>query len=552
MKQKIVDLIFKISKLSKVEIENLIEIPPSQEFGDYAFPCFILSKKLRKPPIEIALEMSRDLNKKLPKWLDKIEKKGPYINFYLDKNIVIEEVLSKALEDNYGSAKQKDKILIEHTSVNPNASPHVGRTRNSIIGDSIVRIFKFLGNKVEIHYYVNDVSKQIAILSLIYKKGDKFDDMLNNYVKISKQIADKPEMEKRVFELLEKFEAGDKTTTKLFNEIVKICIDGQKKIFEKFGIRFDEFDYESRYVGKSSEEILDKLDKTGKLSKDKDGRMILSLAHTKLIKKMRSPVMVLTRSNGTGLYPLRDIAYTIDKGKFGKNLIILGEDQKLYFEQVAEAVKLLGHKAPEVVHYSFVLIQDEEGKTKKMATRKGELVLLEDFYEQALKKAKKEITKRKTKGDAKKVAIGAIKYSMLKNDNNKNIIFSWDQSLNFEGDSGPYLQYSYARASSIVRKSNSSTKKKSIKSKSISNYDFKLAKKIQEFPDKVLEAKEKLNPSLIANYSFQLAQIFNEFYQNSKVIGSEDEEMKIKLVKAFRNTLKNSLHLLGIEVIEEM
>jgi len=549
MRDKLIDFICKKTKLEKEKIENFLETPQDVKFGDYAFPCFILTKQLKKPPIEIALELRRDLEKNLPDFLERIENKGPYLNFFVDKKMLAQEVLSKALEKNYGAQKQKEKILIEHTSVNPNASPHVGRTRNSIIGDSVVRILKFLGNKVEIHYYVNDVSKQIAMLALNFNKKDKFDDMLFKYIEISKKIEKNPELEKQVFDLLEKFEAKDKKTTKLFNDIVGICVDGQKKIFKKFDIKFDSFDYESRYVGKTSQDLLKKLEKTGKLFKDKDGRMVLNQSNTELIRKMKAPMFVLARSNGTGLYGLRDIAYTIDKSKFGRNIIVLGEDQKLYFEQISEAVKLLGYKAPEVIHYSFVLLQGDKGATK-MSTRRGELVLLEEFFEEAVKKAKYETEKRKTKGSPEKIAIAAIKYSMLKNDNDKNIIFDWEQSLRFEGDTGPYLQYSYARASSIIKKSKIKKSKNQIPE--LSDGEIKLIKKILAFPEVVEKSAEKLNPSFIANYSFQLAQSFNEFYHSNKVIGEKEEAFRIKLVEAFRNTLKNSLYLLGIEVMEEM
>tara|TARA_Y100000310_G_scaffold29516_1_gene28003 strand:+ start:11838 stop:13487 length:1650 start_codon:yes stop_codon:yes gene_type:complete len=549
MKEKVTALLTKKTKLPLKEIENILEIPPNLEMGDYAFPTFILSKKLKKPPTEIALELSRELNKKLPKEINKIENKGPYINFFMDKKIVIKEVISKAIESNYGQGKEKQKILLEHTSINPNASPHVGRARNSIIGDSIYRILTFRGNKVERHYYVNDVSKQIAILSLNFKKTDKFEDMLKRYVEVTKKIEANPELEKQVFELLEKFENKDKKTVALFKKIVDICIKGQKEIFNEFDIHFDHFDYESRYVGESSKKLLKKLEKTGKLFTDKENRIVLDQKNTHLIRKMRTPVFVLARSNGTGLYGLRDIAYTIDKSKFGKNIIVLGEDQKLYFEQISEVMKLLNHQPPEVVHYSFVLIQ--EGKEiKKMSTRRGELVLLEEFFAEAIKKADKEIKKRKTKGNAKKIAIAAIKYAMLRNDNDKNIIFSWDQSLNFEGESGPYLQYSYARASSILRKSKNKSKLK-IPDK-FSKSEIELAKKIAEFPTIVEKASTKLSPNLIANYSFQLAQIFSEFYHANKVIGDENETFRLKLVEAFQNTIKNSLSLLGIEVMEKM
>jgi arginyl-tRNA synthetase len=549
MRQKIIDFLHKELSLEKEEIDKILEVPPSSEMGDYALPCFFLSKKLKKNPVEIALELVRSFEKKLPKEIERAENKGAYINFFVNKEKMIKTIILKSLSPNFGKEKKREKILLEHTSINPNASPHVGRTRNSIIGDSIYRILTFKGYKVERHYYINDVSKQIAMLAMNFKTNDKFEDMLNKYVEITNKIKDNPEMEKQVFELLEKFENKDKKTTELFNQIVKICIEGQKKIFSEFGIEFDFFDYESKYIAKESKELLEKFKETGKLFEDKEGRLVLDQSNTDLIRKMRAPYFVLARSNGTGLYGLRDIAYTRDKMKYGRNIIVLGEDQKLYFEQVSEALKLINCRSPEVVHYSFVLIKTEQG-TKKMATRRGELVLLKDFFDESIKKAKKEIEKRKTKGDAKKIAIAAIKYSMLKNDNDKNITFSWDTSLNFEGESGPYLQYTYARASSILKKSDLKSGK--FNTKKLLDEEIELVKKIGDFPRIVEDAAKKLNPSIIANYSFHLAQTFNEFYHNCKVIGDENELRRIKIIESFRITMKNALHLLGIEVMEEM
>jgi arginyl-tRNA synthetase len=555
MKQIIIKLLAKPTSLSESELDSLIEIPPNSEMGDFAFPCFALAKTLKKNPVQISQDITLELSKKLPKEIDKIQSAGPYINFFVNKNILAEDTLKKACSEDFGKAKEKEKILVEHTSINPNASPHVGRTRNSIIADSIVRILRFRGNKVETHYYVNDLSRQIAMLALVFKPTDKFSDMLKKYVDISKKVEANPELDKQIFILLEKFEKKDKKTTQLFRKIVDICVKGQKEIFSKFGITFDVYDYESKYMGDVSSGLLKKFEKTGKLFKDNEDRLVLDLAGTSIEGKMKCPVFVLARSNGVGLYGLRDISYTVDKMKKGRNIIVLGEDHKLYFDQIKEALKLIGSDAPEVVHYSFVLIQTDEG-AKKMSTRRGELVLLEDFLSETLKKAKEEIKKRKTKGDASKIAIGAIKYAMLRNDSNKNIIFSWENSLNFEGESGPYLQYSYARASSILRKAKSAKSNKKAKSKIISSKlnesEISLIKKLGDFPQVVENAEKHLSPSLVANYSYELAQIFNEFYHACPVINSENEAFRIKLVEAFRITIKKSLYLLGIDVMEEM
>src|SRR4030042_4659928 len=204
--------------------------------------------------------------------IEKIYSAGPYINFLINKKKMADSVIR--INDSYGRKKGKDKILLEHTSVNPNASPHVGRTRNSIIGDSIRRLLEFTGNKVETHYYVNDVSKQIAMLALVFTPKDKFGDLLGKYVEISSKIKETPELEKSVFELLHKFEHKDKKTTELFKKIVDTAIKGQKQIFSDMGIEFDYFDYESRYL-ESSKNILKELEATGKLFKDEEGRYVL-------------------------------------------------------------------------------------------------------------------------------------------------------------------------------------------------------------------------------------------------------------------------------------
>ena len=550
MKSQIANLLRKTLKvkLSKEEIENYIEIPPSSEMGDYSFPCFFLSKKLKKNPNEIAIEIKQNMGS-LPKDFEKIQTVGGYVNFFVDKENfirnILEEILKQKGEFGKKNIGKEKKVLIEHTSINPNASPHVGRSRNAIIGDSLVQILKFLEFKPEVHYYVNDVSKQIAMLVYADAEKLKFEVMLKKYIEVSKKVNSSKKAEREVFELLSKLENQDSLTKKKFSKVTKTCVGGQKKILSEIGINYDKFDYESDYV-KESKTILEKLKKTKKIFKDKEGRFILDLKGTEIENKMKSPVLILTRHDGTGLYPLRDIAYTIYKIKRSKeNIIVLGEDQKLYFEQISYALKLLDYSSPRVVHYSFILLSDR-GKSKKMSTRKGDVVLLEDF----LKEAKNKAMKKGNKDVAGKISVGAIKYSILRNNPNKSINFNLDESLSFEGNTGAYLLYSYARASSILKKSKK--QKKSFEIKNPEKIEIELVKKLSQFPEIVLNSYENLNPSLIANYSYELAQIFNEFYHSSKVIGSDEEQFRLSLVNSFGIVLKNSLNLLGIDVVDKM
>ncbi|GBE20661.1 arginine--tRNA ligase [archaeon BMS3Abin17] len=557
MKEAIAGILKKALKelkvdLKKEEIERFLETPPSSDMGDYAFPCFFLASKLKQEPSQIALEIRGKIGT-APEDFESIQTSGPYINFFLDRKKMAVDLVRSILakKDNFGKIDigKKQKALVEHTSINPNASPHVGRVRNAIIGDSIVRILEFVNFKPEVHYYVNDVSKQIAMLVLAKAEKLKFENMLKKYIQISKKVKKSEKLEKQVFELLRKFEDGNRETVSKFRKITKTCVKGQKEILSEIGINYDYFDYESDYLSKAKDVFL-KLSKTKKLHKDKEKRFYLDQKSTPVEKKMKSPVLVLTRSDGTGLYPLRDIAYTLDKlKKSGKNIIILGEDQKLYFLQINEALKLLGQASPEVVHYSFILLKGK-GKTKKMSTRKGDIVLLSDFLDEAIDKAKKAISKRETKGDPKNVAISAIKYSILKNNPNKAILFDLNEALNFEGDTGPYMLYSYARASSILRKAKKA--KKQSKLRQLEPKEIELISKLSQFQEIILNSYKNLNPSLIANYSYQLAKIFNEFYHACPVIGSPNESFRLSLVEAFRIVLKNSLSLLGIETLERM
>jgi len=556
MKQKVVELLSRHLKLSKKEVSDLIEQPKPQ-FGDYAFPCFSLAKKEHKNPAEIAKDIADKLSLKLPKEISKIEAVGGYVNFFVNKaafaNAVINTILKE--KEKYGSDNlgNKKKILIEHTSINPNAPPHIGTARGALIGDSIVKLLNFQNYKTEVHYYINDVSKQVALLVLSCKGNEKFDKMLGIYVKAAKKFKQK-KFEKEVFAALKKLEQHDKTTVKKFKRIVNTCVQGQRKILSQLDIHYDFFDYESDYLNKKLYNIIQNLKKSGKLFKDESGRLVLNQAANGLEKEMKKPLLVLTRSDGTGLYALRDLAYTIDKLKRTKqNIIVLGEEHKLYFKQLSAALKLLGFDAPKVLHYSHVLIQTKVGK-RKMSKRRGELILLSDFINEAIKKAKAAIKKRKSKGDAKAIALAAVKYSILKTEQNKNVLFNWKEALNFEGNSGPYLQYAYARASSILRKLKKAKIGKADFEKIKNKKEIELIKQLSLFPTIIGDATLQLKPHLVANYVFRLSQIFSEFYSECPVIKAQPglREARIALVKATKQVLSNSLFLLGIKALERM
>ncbi len=535
--------------LAKVLAEPFVlEIPANPLFGDFALPCFKLSKK----PHELQKVL------KLPGFIEKTEMKGLYLNFFIKKDLLakatIEEIQKR--KEKYGSLDLGGgkKALIEHTSINPNASPHLGRARNAMIGDVLARLLRFQAFKTEVQYFVNDVGKQIAMLVLACKgRKPSFHELLEKYVQFNQDLAKNPSLEQEVFALLSRFEAGDKKTIAEFRRVVKVCIDGQTALLKEFGITYDRFVYESEYLlKKETGKVLNDLEKTEKVFVDEQKRKVVNLEGFNL--PMEHPVLPLTRGDGTSLYMLRDLVYTQEKvaQKPALNVIVLGEDQKLYFQQLKAILSLLNVEAPRVVHYAYVLL-----KEGKMATREGNVVLLEEFMQEAVKKAAEEVEKRKiAQKDKEKIAqmigYGAVKFAFLRVSAEKNIVFEWEKALSFEGESGPYIQYAHARACSILERVIGKGK-----------VDFSLIKmpeeqalvaKLAQFPQISKDAYGALQTHMVANYALELAKVFNEFYHACPVMQADEavKNVRIQLVESFVRTIQNALALLGIDAPKEM
>ncbi len=560
-KKSIAEMLSKVLKKKENELIEFLEQPPAATGADYAFPCYILAKEAKRSPLDLANELAAEL--KPTKLIVKVESKGPYVNFFLNKEMMADIIFSliKKEKDAFGSLGVKKKnALIEHTSINPNSPPHVGRARNAIIGDSLTRLLRFHGYKTEVHFFVNDIGKQIAMLvyALEGKKTPKFDEIIQTYIEISKRVENDKELEQKIFLLLAKLEQGDAKTRARFRQVVDLCINGQVAIFSDLGIKYDFFDYESSYLfSKKTAEVLALLHKCGKVFTDSDGREVLDLDGFDLPMKDKA-VFVLTRGDKTSLYGLRDIAYTLYKLKRAaeKNIVVLGEDHKLYFRQLAATLSLLSQKAPEPVHYSFVLLS--EGK---MSTRSGNVILLEDFMREAEAKAAEEIRKRNAEigeKDLQKLAriigYGALKFSLLRISPEKNVLFNWDKALSFEGESAPYIQYAYARIMSILRKSNAKLSAKPDTSLLTHEKEKELVSLLSEFPSITKTALAQLRPHFIANYAQRLAEKFNEFYHECPVLTEEAglSGARLTLIIATAQVLKNSMHILGIEMPEKM
>ncbi len=538
--------------------EVIFSVSPGVETGHLSIPCFHFSKLLKRPPKEIAAEISELIGQLF--FIEKVETTGGYINCFIQKDILFETIISEILnqKEKYGSNQSglNKTALIEHTSINPNASPHVGRARNAMIGDAIVRLLKFERYMVEVHYFVNDIGKQIAMLLLGAGKKEKvtFKDLLDLYVDVNNQLKDNPDLENDIFTLLYQLENGDESVRKQFKDLVNICIKGQTEILKELGINYDIFDYESDYLfNERLNDILNELKATGELEEDAEGRFALN--QSKYVLPMKAPYFVLTRKDKTSLYPLRDIAYTIDKVKRNpdRNIVVLGEDQKLYYKQIAAALDLLGYKAPEVVHYSFVLLA--EGK---MATRNGTVVLLEDFMEEAYQKSKAEIQKRRDaveERSAKAIAYGAVKYSILKTSNDKNVTFDWENALSFEGDSGPYLQYSLARIFSILKNCRDISNLKPDFTLLGEKEELELILELARMPEVISQAVKTLSPHIIANYLYGLAQKFSRFYHQHSILNAPGEGIKIArlyFIMAVKQVMINCFDILGIDYVDTM
>jgi len=570
-KQEIVSLISKQVKLKKEQIENLIEIPPNQEIGDYAFPCFIFSKPKtdemwnnvekdffkKKNPVEVAQHLAQKI--KPTKNIKSIKATGPYINFFINKKELAKQIIK--IKHNYGKAKQSGKIMVEFSQPNTHKAFHVGHIRGTSLGESLARIYEFLGKKVIRANYSGDTGMHIAKWIWCYINFHSDEPLSNDeswiagiYVDAVKRLTKNEKLQEQINVINKKLEQkDDKKINTLWKKTRALSIKSWDKIYQELGTRFDRhyFESEMEMSGKKiANQLLEK-----NIAKKSEGAVIMNLEEYNL------GIWVLLRKDGTVLYSAKEIALAQHKLKdqnLDEFLIITGDEQNFYFKQLLKTLELMKTlNRNKFDHLGFGMVRLPHGK---MSSRTGDNILYSNFKQGVFEFAKKPIkkkwpklSKKELESRALKIAIGSIKYSILGQDPHKTIIFDKEKALSFEGNTGPYLQYSYARASSIIKKAGKTSKnQKTTKIPELTQSEIKLIKKIDRFPQIVIDAGKIRNPSLIANYSHELAQIFNEFYHNCKVVGDKCEWFRIKLIEAFRITLKNALFLLGIDVMEEM
>ncbi|KKP88241.1 MAG: arginyl-tRNA ligase [Candidatus Nomurabacteria bacterium GW2011_GWC2_35_8] len=554
MKATIASLLAKSTKLKKDDIENLIEVPKDSKLGDFAFPCFSLSKEMKKSPVEIAKDLVFKL--KSPE-LEKVEAIGPYLNFFVNKSSLATETLGKIQreKEKFGSSKKGKgkRVVIDMSSPNIAKPFGIGHLRSTIIGNSLSEIAKFQGYDVTKINYLGDWGTQFGKMIVGWKKKGNEIKLKKEPIKHLLELyveGNKTEYEDDARKWFKKLEDGDKEALQLWNKFKEYSLKEFDIIYNFMGIKFDVLSGESKYNDKMEDTI--KLLAEKGLLEESEGAQIVNLEEYKL------GVCLIKKSDGATLYATRDITAAIERQndyKFSKMIYEVGNEQRLHFQQLFKVLELLGFQwAKDCVHVNHGLYLDEDGK--KFATRKGKTIFMEDILSETVALAKEEIKKREKLDEkeleerAKKIALAAIFYGDLKNYRANDIIFDVNKFISFEGNTGPYLLYSYARAKSILRKAN--FKETNIEVKDLSESEKALINKLASFPEVVQHSFDNLSPNIIANYSFDLSQLFNEFYHSSQVIGSEQEALRLSIVNCFAQTLSNALSLLGISVIEKM
>ena len=525
--------------------------------GDYSIQCANLRNDKMNNPIEIANFIKDNFNDIENKFID-IKVMGPYVNFYIDYD-KFNSLLIKEIENNdmFGSMNQGkgEKLLIEHTSINPNAEPHIGRCRNSLIGDFMSNLYDFTGYKTERHYFINDIGKKIALLLIGIEtyglKDDSFSSILDTYVKISALAKEDYKVEQKSFDYLKEVETGNSDMIRKFKEITDKCVNGQLKIFSNLNINFDVFTHESDYVyNKYLTDILDKLDKTGKLHEDEFGRKYVDLTGYNI--PTREPILVLTRSNGTSLYPIRDIAYTIHKIELNdkNNFIVLGEDQEVYMQQISAVLDILGYKSPKLICYSYVLLDGD-----KMSTSGGTVVLVTDFMKAVKETLLNEFKERNAEISEEKLNIlinACIKFTMLNVSKNKIVNFNLKNATSFTGESGMYILYSIARMKSILR-NNEITNYNELKY--TNEIENKIIKELSLYPELINSLLITNEPTHLTKYLFGLTQLFSKFYESVNISNEEDEIIKssnLRMLKCLISVLESGLNILGISSIDSL
>jgi len=542
------EVVVKALNSAGVRNTDLIEVPKDISKGDYSFPCFSLAKEMKKNPALIAKDISSKIKSEE---FEKVEAVGGYVNFFIDRKYFAERVISGI---GRGYKRNTDRVIVEYSQPNTHKAFHVGHVRGTSFGESLARIFEFTGSRVIRANYSGDTGKHVAKWLWCYnkfhakerlKKEEKW--FADIYVEAVQKLEGNDEYEKEVEEINRKLDSGDdKVLNALWKKTRDLSAAAWKEIYEDLGVKFDVQYFESG-VEKEGKEMAKELVRK-KIAEISQGATIMNL------EKEGLGIWVLLRKDGTVLYSAKDIALAKKKFedyKFDKSVIVTDSAQNLHFRQLIKTLELMKFdRWKDYNHLSYNQVRFPWGK---MSSRTGENVLYSDLREEIFGYAKDEIVKREGRVKdldkrALAIAIGAVKYWVLKQDKNKVIIFDPRKAIQFEGDTGPYILYSYARSKSILSKAG----KNKLVIDSVSDVERKLLIEISRFNEIVDNARNNMDPSVVANYSYELARVFSEFYHDSQVIGSEEEGFRVELVRAFSVVMEDCLNLLGIPIVSRM
>lgn len=548
-----------IDSLDQDAILNLLEQPKSSDLGDIAFPAFSLAKVERKAPQAIAADIAEKIDQSA---FEKVVATGPYVNFFLDKSKISDQVIKSVIEAgaNYGQQDEGhgQNITIDLSSPNIAKPFSVGHLRSTVIGDALSNIFRKMGyNTIKINH-LGDWGKQFGLLMVAYKKwGSKeaveanpIDELLKLYVRINAEIENDPELDEEGRLWFKKLEDGDPEATELWQWFRDESLVEFNRIYKLLGVEFDSLNGEAFYNDKMDEAV-QILEEKG-LLKESKGASIVELDDVNL------PPAMIKKSDGATLYITRDIATAIYRARtynFVKNIYAVGQEQSNHFRQLKAVLKKMGFDwSDDMVHVDFGLVTKNR---QKLSTRKGNIILLEPTLQEAISRAKAQIEEKNPDLENKEevahaVGVGAVKFYDLKTDRRNGYDFDLEAMVSFEGETGPYVQYAYARIQSILRKANFTPSTDATYSLSDPE-SWEIIKLLQDFSRVVKRAAENYDPSLIAKYAINLAQAFNKYYAHTRILDeSPERESRLALSYSTAVVLKEALRLLGVDAPEKM
>ena len=564
-KQIIAEQISKTININEKELESYIETPKDSQNGDYAFPCFRLAKELRKAPPAIANEIKEKIE--TVEEIEKIEVAGGYLNFFINKTILAKEVLEEISKtEQYGKSEigKEKNIVIDYSAPNIAKPFHIGHLRSTVIGGALYNIYKYLGYNVTGVNHLGDYGTQFGKLIEGYKMwGKEYDiekDPINELTKIYIRINEACKNDEQILENcrnnFKKLEDGDSYCVEIWKKFRELSLQEFQKVYDLLGSKFDSWNGESFYSDKMPE-VIEILEKTGKLI-ESQGAKIIDLED----KGINAPC-IIEKSNGSTTYATRDLAAILYRARtydFDKALYVTSYEQVLHFKQVFEVAKLLGldeKYTKGLEHVSFGMVLLPEGK---MSTREGNIIKLEDLLNETISRAQEIIEQKNPELEnkeevAKKVGIGAVIFNDMSASRIKDEVFDWNTILNFQGETGPYVQYTYVRTKSVLEKAGDLPKIEEVKVENLADeYSLAILKLIYNFEDVLIQVTDKNEPSILARYLIDLAKAYSSFYNENKII-VEDKDIqnaRVSLTYAVSEVLKQGANLLGIQMPEKM